>query len=682
MSIDRKLAAIMFTDIVGYTQQMSENEDKAFQLIQKKRSLLLPLLEKYEGKLIKEIGDGTLTRYFNVDNAIKCASKFQSNTTDDLNVRAGIHTGEVIIDNEDVFGDVVNIASRLESFALPGSVFVSKETINKLNINDDFELVCLGLQSLKGVGRLIETYAIKAKGLTVPDPKDYKQNKVEVHSDDEIPSIAVIPFDNKGAEEDMFYAYGISADLISDCSSAGLIRVASLKDIEKMDYKNIGSVKIAEKLSVRYISQGTLWKMGDMFQLSIELYDVKNDKVVWSDRWQEKWDNLPLIKVSLTDGLLKTLNTESKVKNNLDTINAKAYEYYLKAKQLSKDLEGATKNEKDKQMSSLEKRINQALDLDPNLLCAKRLLADIIPLENKAKSISILKETLLQAEKIDNKREIALCLSQLSESSMQQWRMQNDNKELNESIKYAEKCYIIAKDLEDYDVILSSSRQYSYALLAQRDDEKALLYMHRCIDACEKTENWFELIASYMIAGMVYKLRGDYNRSIEYSKLAIDISQKSDRYLNEYIYTLYNLIVLSYIEDESWSQAIKSINIFFEGYDDYRGIYFSDQNEIEFKTYRIFAQALSGAHYDKEEFSKLISKVEEISNNMKDGTLRPLNKFFLNANFNYNYYRITNNAEYLKTACQIIEQGSELARTQQLKDTYLNYPPHKTILDA
>ena len=67
---------------------------------------------------------------------------------------------------------------------------------------------------------------------------------------------------------------------------------------------------------------------------------------------------------------------------------------------------------------------------------------------------------------------------------------------------------------------------------------------------------------------------------------------------------------------------------------------------------------------------------------MKDGTLRPLNKFFLNANFNYNYYRITNNAEYLKTACRIIEQGSELARTQQLKDTYLNYPPHKTILEA
>ena len=681
MSIERKLAAIMFTDIVGYTQQMSEDEDKAFALIQKKRGLLLPLLEKYEGKLIKEIGDGTLTRYFNANNAINCASNFQSSTSDDLNVRAGIHTGKVIVDNEDVFGDVVNIASRLESFAIPGSIFVSKETIDKLEMKDNFELVPLGMQSLKGVGRLIETYAIKGQGLTVPDPNDYTNNKIEVHSDDEVPSIAIIPFDNKGADEDMFYAYGISADLISDCSNAGLIRVASLNDIEKIDCKNMNSVEIAQKLSVRYTSQGTLWRMGDMFQLSIELYDTKNKKIIWSDRWQEKWDNLPLIKVSLTDGLLKALDTKSEVNNNLDTVNAKAYEYYLKAKQLSKDLEGATKDEKNKQRSSLEDFINQALDLDPNLLCAKRLLAHTIPLENKSKSTSILKDILLQAEKIDNKREIALCLSQLSESLMQQWRMENDNTKLDESIKYAEKCYIIAKDLEDYDAILSSSRQYSYALIAQRDDEKALIYMERCIDACKKIENWFELIAGYMIAGMVYKLRGDYSKSIEYSNLAIDISGKSDRYLNEYIYTLYNLIVLNHIENEDWNLAIKAIDTFFEEYNNYRGIYFSEQNEIEFQCYRIFALALSKKDYNKEEFSKLISKVEGISNSMKDGTLRPLNKFFLNANFNYNYYRITNNIEYLKTACQIIEQGSELARNKELKKIYLNYPTHKIILD-
>ncbi len=276
MSIKRKLAAIMFTDIAGYTAQMSKDEDKAFALIKKKRDLLLPLIEKHEGKLIKEIGDGTLTRYFKADNAIDCASHFQSNTETDLNVRTGIHTGEVIVDKEDVFGDVVNIASRLESIAIPRSILVSKETLDKLEIKNKLELVSLGMQSLQGVGRLIEVYAIKDESLVVPSPDDYTENKVEVHSDDEVPSIAIIPFDNKGADEDVFYAYGISSDLISDCSSAGLIRVAGFKDVEKLDYTNFNYEELSHKLLVRYIAQGTLWKMGEMFQLSVELYDTKD----------------------------------------------------------------------------------------------------------------------------------------------------------------------------------------------------------------------------------------------------------------------------------------------------------------------------------------------------------------------------------------------------------------------
>ena len=253
--VDKKLAAIMFTDIVGYTQQMSEDEDKAFALIKKKRDLLLPLIEKHEGKLIKEIGDGTLTRYLKADNAIDCASRFQSKTDDDLNVRVGIHTGEVIIDNEDVFGDVVNVASRLESIAVPGSVLVSKETVDKLEMSKDFELVSLGMQSLKGVGRLIEVYAIKEDSLVVPKSSDFKDTKIDIHDSDEVPAIAIIPFENKGADEDVFYAYGISADLISDCSSAGLIRVASLKDVEKLDFDNMDTSEISKKLFVRYLAQ-------------------------------------------------------------------------------------------------------------------------------------------------------------------------------------------------------------------------------------------------------------------------------------------------------------------------------------------------------------------------------------------------------------------------------------------
>ena len=89
----------------------------------------------------------------------------------------------------------------------------------------------------------------------------------------------------------------------------------------------LDNTELSRKLFVRYVSQGILWKMGDMFQLSVELYDTKDKKVVWSDRWQEKWDNLPTIKSSLSDGLLKALSTKPKIERKVETTNTQAYEY-------------------------------------------------------------------------------------------------------------------------------------------------------------------------------------------------------------------------------------------------------------------------------------------------------------------------------------------------------------------
>ena len=222
--IEREIAAIMFTDIVGYTKLTTEDEEKAFQLIKRKRELLLPLLKKHSGELVKEIGDGTLTKYNDTKNAIDCANDFQCSTDNELNIRAGIHSGEIIIENGDVFGDVVNIASRLESIAQPKSVLISKETIDKLESKKSLNFIPLGLQSLKGVGRLIEVYALAGQNLHTPKPEDYEQDRVNAHSGNEVPSIAIIPFENKGSEENEFYAYGISVDLINDCTDAGLIK--------------------------------------------------------------------------------------------------------------------------------------------------------------------------------------------------------------------------------------------------------------------------------------------------------------------------------------------------------------------------------------------------------------------------------------------------------------------------
>ena len=267
--IERKLAAIMFTDIAGYTESMSKSESKSLDTLEKKRSILKPLLKEHKGTFVKEIGDGTLSYFESAVNAATCAVKLQETTYDDkdMNIRVGIHIGDIVFKDGDVFGGGVNVASRLESIAPAGGVCVSKSVYDELSNQDEFDGIELGLQSLKGVGRLIEVFGLKGEKLNEPDPQKYQENKVAVHTDDEVPSIAIIPFDNKGADEDVFYAYGISADLISDCSSAGLIRVASLKNIENLDYNLLDTNELANKLLVRYIATGTLWKMDDMAQL-------------------------------------------------------------------------------------------------------------------------------------------------------------------------------------------------------------------------------------------------------------------------------------------------------------------------------------------------------------------------------------------------------------------------------
>ena len=359
----------MFTDIAGYTAQMSKDEAKAMELLKEKESILKPLLEEYKGTFVKSIGDGTLTYFESAINAASCAVRLQELTYDqeDLNIRAGIHIGDIVFKDDDVFGDGVNISARLESMAPVGGVCVSKNVYDELMNQKGFEGVDLGLQSLKGVGRLVEVYGLKGSKLKEPKPEDYKDTKVSVHKDDEVPSIAVIPFDNKGADEDVFYAYGVSADLISDISNAGMIRVSSLSDIEKIDnYKKLNANQLSSQLNVRYLVQGSLWKINDLFQLNVEVVDTKKDTIIWSDRWQEKWEDLTNIKNQLYSELTKILNRYSENRTLARSINVDAYKIYLESVYLFKNA-----NTRDDVYQSIELS-KKALSKDSNLLKALR----------------------------------------------------------------------------------------------------------------------------------------------------------------------------------------------------------------------------------------------------------------------------------------------------------------------
>ena len=436
-NVETKLAAIMFTDIAGYTFQMSKDQDIALSMLDEKRKVLKPLIQKHKGTLIKEMGDGTLSHFSSAIDATNCSLDLQKSLKDnnDLNIRIGVHLGDTSFRDDDIFGDGVNIASRLEKMSPPGGILVSKNVYDELSSRKGYNGISLGLQSMKGVGRLVEVYGLKDEYLNIPIPSDYIDTKIEIHEDKEVPSIAIIPFKNKGKEEDAFYAYGISTDLISDCNSDGHIRLASLNNIEKIEnYDNLQADDLAKKLNVRYTAEGTLWKIDNMFQLSVELYDTKDKKVVWSDRWQEKWDNLTSIKGKLSDGLLKTLKIPTNKEIKVASSSVEAYEYYLRASHIyhkSSDIE--TRN------IAID-LLHKSIELDNNLLWAKNELASIYKSISKHdEAMKIWSQIKTEAENIGDNYFISAALNNMGNIYSERNDYTKAIKLYNHSLKIKEK---------------------------------------------------------------------------------------------------------------------------------------------------------------------------------------------------------------------------------------------------
>ncbi len=162
MSQSRQLAAIMFTDIAGYTALMGEDEHKAFELLQQNRQIQKPLIEQYNGRWIKELGDGVLASFTTATDAVLCASEIQKACagSKDLKLRIGIHLGEVMIDNDDIFGDGVNIASRIQATAPIGSIWISEAVYNNIVDKKDIRAKFIRAEILKHVKEPVRIYCV------------------------------------------------------------------------------------------------------------------------------------------------------------------------------------------------------------------------------------------------------------------------------------------------------------------------------------------------------------------------------------------------------------------------------------------------------------------------------------------------------------------------------------------
>jgi adenylate cyclase len=342
-TITRKLAAIMFTDIVGYTALMGSDEDRAFEILRKNREIHTKYIEHFNGKLIKEMGDGMLAQFDSAIDSVRCAIEIQKQTSKELEakVRIGIHMGDITLENHDVFGDGVNIASRLQSIADPGAIYISDSMHNAIRSKKDVESHYLGKVRLKNVDYPFKTYYIKKEGLSKPS----KERIAELTGVREPESIVVLPFDNyTGSLELEYFVAGMHASLIGSIGKVSGVRVISktTSNVFKNTAKSIP--QIAAELGVNTVIEASVLSLEEKISLQVKLIKaIPVEKQLWvQDYFEEKSQVLNLYNTVAKEIInkinIKLKPEEAQLLNKSRTVDREMYESYLKGYSFLDDL--------------------------------------------------------------------------------------------------------------------------------------------------------------------------------------------------------------------------------------------------------------------------------------------------------------------------------------------------------
>lgn len=375
MSEHRKLAAIMFTDIVGYTAMMQKNEQEAISLLERHQAILEEKVSEHHGDLVSYYGDGSLSMFSSVSDAVQAAIEIQETLLSDPKVplRIGIHTGEILVEDSKIMGDAVNLTSRIQSLGIAGSILFSRDVFEKIKNRHQFKAVSMGNFILKNVDEPMEIFALSNEGIVVPDKNDLKGMLRPKNPGKSLrlkwiaflsfvvliilsllifappmragrftgkdKSIAVMPFKNiSNDSQQEYFSDGITEDIITQLSKIAGLRVISSSSI--MQYKtNPGDIKqIAQALNVASILEGSIRREGNQVRITAQLIDANSNQHIWANNYDRNVDEVLAIQTEVAQQIaseldVKLTNDEGKRIQNKATRNLAAYEDYLLARQ-------------------------------------------------------------------------------------------------------------------------------------------------------------------------------------------------------------------------------------------------------------------------------------------------------------------------------------------------------------
>ena len=333
MSQSRQLAAIMFTDIVGYTALMGKDEHKAFALLNKNRQLQKSFIEAFSGRWIKEIGDGVMASFTTVSDAVHAAIKIQETckAANDFQLRIGIHQGEVVFENDDVFGDSVNIAARVQAASPPGCIFISETVHHNISNKSEIKSRFVKEEKLKNVSQPVRMYQVLFAGSEIIEVEKLAVPTIEK-------SIAVLPFVNMSNDADQeYFSDGISEEIINVLAQVPGIKVIGRTSSFAFKGKNIDLKVIGQQLNVTHLLEGSVRKSGNKLRVTAQLISVTDGFHLYSEKFDRELEDVFAIQDEIALSILEAIKIkllgaqkESLVRRYTD--NVEAYELYLKGR--------------------------------------------------------------------------------------------------------------------------------------------------------------------------------------------------------------------------------------------------------------------------------------------------------------------------------------------------------------
>jgi adenylate cyclase len=347
---ERRLAAILTADMVGYSRLMEVDEAGTLARLKTHRlELIDPAIAKNRGSIIKSTGDGLLVEFRSVADAVLCAAEIQRRMTRRnadmpparwIQFRIGINLGDVIIDEGDIFGDGVNVAARLQGLAEPGGICISSAVRDQVgNRLEDLAFEDLGEQIVKNITRPIRVYRVRLEPDAAGAPAGPK-DAAAVTANAKKPSIAVLPLANMSGEaEQEFFADGLTEDIITELSRFRELLVISRNSTFVHKGKAVKVQEVGREFGVDYVLEGSVRKAGDRVRVTVQLIDAQTDRHVWAEKYDRKLEDIFAIQDEVTRAIVATLPgrveaaTHDRAKRK-QTDNMAAYECVLTARVL------------------------------------------------------------------------------------------------------------------------------------------------------------------------------------------------------------------------------------------------------------------------------------------------------------------------------------------------------------